>query len=294
MLKISGEVFSHVGWKEVAPPKKGAGRQVSRISERSEWCSVARVRESQGYRVTSFRMLVSLVAELGYLNRSYNLLFRGQGGDFRDRNGRTVIYPTLHRPKRGHAQLRKATLEAREKALEAAVETLRRSRERLEVASPGLYKHREYQLALLQHYGIRKTPLVDATHSLRVATSFAMPDRSSGEGYLFVLGLPHAQGSISHFIDQDMVLVKLQNVCPPEALRPHYQEGYLLGRLSRTATKDAGDNAAYRVIAKYHLVNEAGAFWDADFQPLPTSALLPKDDPFEKILVDLVGPDPVD
>jgi len=293
--RIDGNVFSHIRFTEtIYPDEPDLEEELeTQTVERPEWCSVPKVRASGGYTVRSFRALVSLVAELGYRNRRYNLLFRGQQQDYLDRNGRSAIYPSIFRPKPGQKHLRKTAIAERFDALTKAIALLRKEKSALGAGWPGLYLLREYQMALLQHYGVRKTPLTDATHSLRVATSFALPDRTATEGFVLVLGMPHPSGSISHFVDDDIVLVKLQNVCPPSALRPHYQEGYLLGRLSLTCSKERGDNAAYRLIAKYHLKNEDGSFWDDDFRPIPPTALYPADDPFEQKMLDLLGPDQV-
>lgn len=291
-MKIDHEIFSHVRTVELDHPAR-RGTPSERISERSEWTTVTQVRRSLGYRVKTFETLVSLVAEVGYRNRRYNLLFRGQEVDHKDRNGASRIYPSIYRPKDGQTSLRGPTLAARFEEFRAAMSKLRNARSSLADAGPGLYRHWEYQAALLQHYKIRKTPLLDATQSLRVAASFAMPRASHGEGFIMVLGMPHPHGSISHFVDDDMTLVKLQNVCPPEALRPHYQEGYLLGRMSvMNRTKEAADNAAYRLLAKYHLTNDGG-FWTKSFRPIHQSALLPRNDPFLDKILRIVGPDPV-
>lgn len=44
--------------------------------------AVAQVRENEGFRVKRFRYLVRRVAELGYLNQHFNLLYRGQAEDY--------------------------------------------------------------------------------------------------------------------------------------------------------------------------------------------------------------------
>ncbi len=126
------------------------------------------------------------------------------------------------------------------------------------------------------------TPLIDITQSLRVAATFAL--RNSNSGYLYVFGLPYPNGSISHFIDQKIVLVKLQNVCPTRALRPRYQEGFMVGKFPFRPTKEGGDNLARRLVAKFLLNNDSGEFWDKDFQPLPGEILYPQNDWFDNDL----------
>ena len=94
MRPLEGKVFAHVAYdrqvlaaKGLATPDKNwdhdwetAGRAPG-----TDWVAVDRLRASTGYPVRSFRRLVELVAELGYRNYRYNLLFRGQAGDWGDR-----------------------------------------------------------------------------------------------------------------------------------------------------------------------------------------------------------------
>jgi hypothetical protein len=91
-------------------------------------------------------------------------------------------------------------------------------------------------------------------------------------------------------VDEQMVLVRLQSVCTPDALRPHYQEGYMVGRWPLSMAKLKGDNAAYRMIGKYRLLNANEGFWDDDFAPLPQRAIYPPDDAFGDRLKDALGP----
>lgn len=269
MRPIDGNVFSHTD------PAAAGGA----------WVPVKQVRTGPGYRVTKYTELARLVAQLGYRNRRFNLLHRGQTADHKSpRTGSSLLIPTIHRP---HGVSRKE-VDRRFEALREATRLMVQEKTRLGESGPGLFRHWEYQASLLQHYEVLKTPLLDVTSSLRVACSFALPRGDSKEGYLYVLGMPHPHGSISHFVDDDIVLVKLQNVCPPEALRPHYQEGYLVGRLTTMdRLKHTGDNASYRMLAKYKLVND-GSFWGDGFQPIPQEALLPEKDSFGGVLRGMV------
>jgi hypothetical protein len=91
-----------------------------------------------------------------------------------------------------------------------------------------LKKFPELQWSILQHYEVCDTPLLDLKQSLRVAASFAL-NWTSSEGYIFVFALPYPNGTISYFSEEELVIVRLLSVCPSEALRPHFQEGYLVG-----------------------------------------------------------------
>lgn len=141
----------------------------------------------------------------------------------------------------------------------------------------------EAYYSLFQHYDVTPTPLIDITQSLRVAASFAL--ETTNTGYLYVFGLPYPHGSISHYIDHNILLIKLQNVSPTYAFRPRYQEGYLVGKFPMRPTKEAGDNLARRLIAKFKLDNTANRFWDPDFTPMPAEVIYPtKDEAKEKFL----------
>lgn len=142
-------------------------------------------------------------------------------------------------------------------------------------------------MALLQHYELCPTPLLDVTRSLRVAASFALMDGSE-QGFVFVLGMPYPNGSISHLVDYEARIIDLQSVCPYRALRPHYQEGVLIGRYPWLGTKEAGDNVAYRLIAKLRLSNADAKFWSGGFNAIPRKALLPTDDPYGEQLAQVV------
>lgn len=258
--------------KQMPPIKKGIQRVF-------EVASNAQVRESIGFSVRSFRELVGCISELASSNPHLNLYYRGQGQDHNDRKQRSKIYPSLYRPRHGQSNLRSPTIRKRLASMKEALRQMRTGHGRLALPSSVLSYHDEYYQALLQHYEILPTPLVDITVSLRVAASFALCNEWQ-EGFLYVLNLPLPTGSISHFIDANIVLVRLQSVCPTEALRPHDQEGYLVGQLRSGEKKLVGDNLAKRMIGKYHLLNPEGEFWDSDFSPIPKNALLPEKDEF--------------
>lgn len=246
--------------------------------------TVAQVRQDPGYEVSRFPDVVRYVSELASCNTRFNLLFRGQNEDYLDSNGRTKLYPTIFRPDKNRSRVHKTTIRLRFKDLRRVINTLRANRYDLKLNSH-LVVYPEYWLSLLQHYGICSTPLLDLTQSLRVATSFALLDLETGSlrerGYLYVLGMPHLHGCISAFADHRMTIVKLQSVSPPQALRPHFQEGYLVGRWPRTESKEAQDNFAYWLVGKYMLDNTGQRFFEGDFPAIPQNALLPERDPFK-------------
>ena len=100
-----------------------------------------------------------------------------------------------------------------------------------------------------------------------------------------MFGLPYPTQSISYFVDLGMVLIKLQNVVPVNALRPRYQEGYLVGKYPVLPTKSNDDNLANRMVAKFFVDNTNGDFWDDFFLPMPNELLYPPMDEIEKELL---------
>ncbi len=144
-----------------------------------------------------------------------------------------------------------------------------------------LGKFPELVWAILQHYEVCDTPLIDVTSSLRVAASFAL-NSSPDDGHLFVFGLPHPSGSISYSVELELLNMRLLSICPPTAHRPYFQEGFLVGSFpSRRTTRHISLDLRGRLIAKFKLVGNS--FWDNNFHSIPRNALFPNDDPFEAI-----------
>jgi hypothetical protein len=261
--------------------------QIDKVWERVG-ATVSKIRSSDGFPVKTFRQLVDEVAIVTINNRNYEMFYRGQTFDYKDSQGayykdkksRTVIYPSICRPERKEDGTYKASI--RKLHIQKRYDDIYQM---IEMWSGRKYNQEELYLSLFQHYEILSTPLIDITQSLRVAATFAL--RKSDTGYVYVFGLPFPNGSISHFIDLGIVLIKLQNVCPVDAYRPRYQEGYLVGKYPIKPTKDGGDNLARRLVAKFRLDNSNGKFWDENFQPMPEDILFPKDDKFEKKMNDI-------
>jgi hypothetical protein len=238
------------------------------------------IRRSDGYPVKSFRDLVELTAQIAIWNKRYDIFYRGQTQDFKNKNNKSDIYPSICRPEKSiyglyKASIKSTTIEKRLTELQSFVRYLS-SKERFPVKWKRTKTFVENDYALIQHYEILPTPLIDITQSLRVAATFAL--KQSSTGFLYVFGLPYPHGSISYFIDNHIVLVKLQNSCPSNALRPRYQEGFLVGRFPFSPYKAIGDNLATRMLAKFKLDNSNGQFWDNLFMPLSEEILFPVKD----------------
>jgi hypothetical protein len=105
--------------------------------------------------------------------------------------------------------------------------------------------------------------------------------RGHRRGFVFVVGMPSSTGSITFDIDQQVCLARLYSACPPIAKRPHYQDGFLVGRFPIYSMADhrvkEKSNLLRRLVAKFSLVDE-GNFWDDDFPIIRGTAVYPEND----------------
>ena len=241
----------------------GSEKASSRVSNN-------KIRADEGHRVTSYLELVRKVSDLQFRNREYVLLFRGQGNDYRNRSFNTTLRPTMLR------------------TLSAGLDFERLiTAEQLLIAkyhfggAHRLRRHQALRWALLQHYEVCPTPLLDVTQSLRIAASFASLS-GTPKAFVYVLGVPNISGAITASDEAGLEVIRLSSVCPPEAVRPHIQEGYLLSEypeLSDLRQKEHYENHeldfAKRLVAKF--VFEPVSFWGANsaFPMIPREALYP-------------------
>jgi hypothetical protein len=153
-----------------------------------------------------------------------------------------------------------------------------------------LKRQRILRWSILQHYEICPTPLLDVTHSLRIAASFASDHRRQ-YAHIFVLAVPNLSGAITASAEAGLQIVRLASVCPPEAMRPHIQEGYLLGEYPEMGDFDAKANYAHwevdfgrRLLAKFRF--NIAPFWQNSgyFPQVAHTALYPDyNDPLFKL-----------
>lgn len=257
--------------------------------------SNTQIRRSPGHRVTSYVDLAQKVAALQFLNREHVLLFRGQSADHKNTSGLSTMKPTIFRP-----VLRKDTLST--KTLRSRFEKLKLAEMRLLALYEGenlsgadrLARHRLLRWSILQHYDVCRTPLLDVSQSLRVAASFATSD-DQVDAFVYVLGVPNVSGAVTASSEASMQIVRLSSACPPSAMRPHFQEGYLLGEYPEIA--DVRPTGSYqqaemdfgrRLVAKFSF--RPSQFWRSDtFPKLALKALYPTGsrDPLERLMADL-------
>ena len=220
------------------------------------------------------------VAKLSYLNKDYLLFFRGQDRDYRNKARASTFYPSIYR---GDV-VSKQELDIRFEILTASARQLCDNLKKGNVDGHTDVKRRKYiQWSILQHYQVCSTPLLDLTHSLRVACSFAILSSNTDDAYIFVFGLPYVTNRISVNSEHDIVNVRLLSICPPDALRPYFQEGYLAGTDDVTTEYETKTELDFnnRLIAKFRF--QRSQFWGRGFEPIPESSLYPQDDEFESI-----------
>lgn len=232
-------------------------------------------------QVASFRELMQNVARLAYSNKDHLLFFRGQATDHKNKARASSFYPSIYRGER----LSQSELDVRFSILSSASKRLSEAfqREKIEGASE-VRKRRLIQWSILQHYEVCATPLLDFTQSLRVACSFAHSGKSEDNPFIFVFGLPYLTNRISINSEHDLVNVRLLSICPPDALRPYFQEGYLAGTDEVTTEYSSKNELDFnnRLIAKFQ-ISKTPAFWGQGFDPIPIEALYPANDRIEAL-----------
>lgn len=236
---------------------------------------------ADGYYVPTYRDLVEQIANLSYINKDYLLFFRGQISDHKMPNSeRSSFYPTIYR-----GYLREDDLLYKFKTLDIASEKLKRLLEENNVENVNELKRKKYICwSILQHYEVTDTPLIDITQSLKVACSFAQLEKTEGEVFVYVFGLPYYINRISHNSEQDLINIRLLSICHPTALRPYFQEGFLVCTEDITykyETKDELD-LNNRLIAKFKIPNNT-EFWGSEFKKIPKEALYPSKDQIAEI-----------
>ena len=234
------------------------------------------VARRDAYPIATYNALVRKIAELSYLNRDNLLFFRGQSRDFRNKAGASTLYPSLYR----RNVLSKGKLEYEFDLLEELSALLIEETRKVDRKSADEIRRRQYiQWSLIQHYGVHETPLLDLTQSLRVACSFAQSGSGTTEGFVYVLGLPYLPNGISINSEQEIVNIRLLSTCPALAMRPYFQEGFLVGTPDLTDNYDDKNELDFnrRLVAKFKIPCAPG-FWEGNPGRVPEELLFPGED----------------
>lgn len=258
--------------------------------DKIENTSNTKIRKDAGYHVNSYLDLAKKVAELQFRNQDYVLLFRGQQTDYKNREKNTSLRPSIFR--NAHSgQNYSNELSSRFDLLRRAERLLVEEYQQQKFSGTNrLRRHRIIRWSILQHYEVCPTPLLDVSHSLRITASFASIG-DNDEVFLFVLGVPNISGAITASAEAGVETIRLSGVCPPEAVRPHIQEGYLLSEYPELGDFDQKQeyknheiDFGLRLLGKFRL--NPGTFWEAKAFPMvEKQALYPEvmDDPLLKV-----------
>ena len=248
-----------------------------------EWAKARPLEEVLKYtpmRVETYDDLVKDVAQILHRNRNYVLYYCGQSNDYKA-EGKTTILPSIYRKKSDEKRL----------MLKERFETLRHKTESLKklfrestikyIGTPLINKYPEIAWSLLQHYEICDTPLLDLTHSLHVVCSFAFDKNEGNTGIVYVIGMHWQTDAIGYNTFEEVVNLRLLSVCPPQAQRPFFQEGYLAGPFPNYQLNDPDRKYLFdfsrRLIAKFEIPNRSD-FWGTGFSTIPRVKLFPEND----------------
>ena len=239
---------------------------------------ITELRQGLGGFVNDYQDLVEKIAYLAFKNPEYVLLFRGQANDYRNSTNSTILYPSIFRAAKNYiktSELAKRFALLKQAELRLAEDYDFEGKRRIRI-------HEILRWAILQHYEVCSTPLLDVTSSLRVACSFAYWSLKPIQPMVYVLGLPQISGSVTASSETGIQIIRLLSICPPTALRPNYQEGYLIGEYptitleAKAEYQRAELDFARRLICKFRLPPQ-NKFWSKDFQPIPRAALYPNE-----------------
>jgi hypothetical protein len=239
------------------------------------------VAKSPAFEITTYRKLVEFVARLAFLHKDQLLFFRGQGRDFQNKVGASTFYPTIYRGE----YLSQDEIKSRFRVLDECCRQLKRIFQDNNLEGEYEVSRKIYvQWSILQHYQVCETPLLDFTHSLRVACSFAQEAALDKEGYVYVFGLPYITNRISINSEEELANVRLLSICPPQALRPYFQDGYLCGTTDILWEYQDKTELDFnlRLIAKFGVPRHS-KFWGRGFQRIPKSVLFQRGDQVEAL-----------
>jgi len=238
-----------------------------------------------GFPIKNFRELVEQVAKLSYLNKDYLLFYRGQNNDYRNKANRSTFYPMIYRGE----HLTQLELDYRFDKLYSASKILVELFKKHKIDGLAEFRRKRLiQWSVLRHYEVTETPLIDITQSLRVACSFAQLNNDQKTAYVYVFGLPFYSNRISINSEHDLVNIRLLSISPPQALRPYFQEGFLVGTddITNEYENKVELDLNNRLIAKFEIPNN-DRFWGKEFDSIPETALFPKKDKIEEICKEL-------
>lgn len=235
-----------------------------------------KVAQCNAILVADFNELRMYMAQLSCANKDYILFYRGQNQDYMNpRSKNSTFFPTIYRGNR----LSKKLLEQRWEKLEKACDIfMRLFKSNFPKSSYILRRKKIVQWSILQHYEVTETPLIDVTQSLKVACSFAQLNNTGDFSYVYAFALPYYTNRISVNSEHYLTNVRLLSIAPPQALRPYYQEGFLVGEdeFMKNYTRKENLDLNNRLVAKFKFKNTPD-FWCGE-SPFSEDDLYPEND----------------
>lgn len=239
--------------------------------------SSSSVASAEAYHADSLEHLMRIVAGISAYNPSYAVLFRGQSRDYRAGKA-TCILPSIYRGISSSSEEAAVELDRRFSRLGVASDLLAQALNGGETKK--FVARRIQQWALIQHYEICETPLLDLTRSLRVACWFALSEASGGDSpVLYVFGMPYMHDRVALDSNCELFQMNLVSLLPPNAERPAFQEGVLAGYEQPDKKQQAIKNSDFsrRLLAKISLPR-TDAFLNSI--GLKKGLIYPEDDPY--------------
>lgn len=261
----------------------------SKKPKSNEWAMprpLDEVIKSKPKTVHTYDELVMDIAQIQYYNRNLVLFYRGQAKEYLT-DSRTIILPSIYRKGKNESRL---LLIDRFRILLNKTEELKERFRNSKIKYTGralINKYPEISWSILQHYEVCPTPLLDMTHSLHVACSFAYDKNKGKTGIIYVLGMPWQTDAVGYNSYEEIVNLRLLSVCPPSARRPFFQEGYLAGpfpnyQLDNTNRIEQFDFAR-RLVAKFEIPINNESFWGDGFAKIPHEKLYQTKDSIKEI-----------
>ena len=271
--------MNEIGKENVSSYRAGSTKLVQMSSNE--------IREARPVHVQDYQDLVTRIASLHFNNKQFTFLYRWQRKDHKlEETGQSSLKPGIFRPDESMGAIPDP------KKLKERFDKLNKAERKLlefyKTASLAGYRELERQRilrwAILQHYEVCLTPLLDATASLRTACSFACC-RSNGSqlpdtAHIMVMALPFVGGGVSVSGDAGIQVIRLSGILPSEAIRPHIQEAYLIGEYpdmleldQKLSYQHVEVDFGRRLLAKFKF--KPREFWDQGFPPISDSMLYP-------------------
>lgn len=273
-MKELTNIFSHINLNR-KENKNDDWRKLAKLDE---------VRTSNPRFVTTYDDLVKDVAQILHRHRNLTIFYRGQPTDYKEK-GKTIILPSIYRKKDETKLFVKRNFEI----LKLTTDKLKDSfRGHSFTGSSLLNKYPEIAWSLLQHYEVCATPLLDLTQSLHVACSFAIDEErnNNATGIVYLIGMPWQTDAIGYNSYEELLNIKLLCICPPQAQRPFFQEGFLAGPFPNYRLNDSTRIEQFdfgrRLVAKFE-IPKSNEFWDPGFSIIPHNKLYQPEDPIKSI-----------